>query len=94
MFQMMASCFHCLEVSYFMALLAEKKFFLKARRLATILNLSILLAFTKIIQLDLMLRKALSTPWSFQLLMPLSAFVCIFLPDCFFCLHSDCDCGS
>lgn len=47
MFQMMASCFHCLEVSYFMALLAEKKKFLKARRLATASNLSILLAFTK-----------------------------------------------
>lgn len=40
-----ARCLHCLEVSYFMVLLAEKTI-LKAR-LATISNLSILLAFTK-----------------------------------------------
>lgn len=52
MFQMMASCFHLLDVTYFVALLAEKKIF-KAKRFATTLNLSILLALTKTVRLDL-----------------------------------------
>lgn len=50
-FQMMASCLHCLEVILWHCWL--KKMFLKARRLATISDLSIVPAFAKTVWLVL-----------------------------------------